>query len=279
MSTARLLLCLIAAIALSGIPIQSYSGNAAEPFLEIEKPIFAENESVRFWVGVSSTQPIPKDLRHSCVLHIVRPNGDKMDDIVSWPSHGDASRGWKGGWGLSPLDRALGKYTVAFEFVGRKTAEQSFTIIKNPLGDSLLAQWILFETFSGSVRTHGALLRVVNRTGRIVRFAEAGSPDSEVFMSVKQYDPPSQKDFFVPLAAKRSSPILPNVVPEMITLPPGGSMERTLSLAAAYDFQEEKDYQVTLNTVLTVFVGTRADPDSELFPLRIPVFAKSHFRW
>jgi hypothetical protein len=65
----------------------------------------------------------------------------------------------------------------------------------------------------------------------------------------------------------------------MIAVPSGGSVERTVLLDDVYQFHKGKDYQITISAVLTLFVGDRDDADSELFPLRIPVFATSGFRW
>ncbi len=268
----------------------SLPANLGAPFLELEKPTYLDNESITLWVGVSSTSEISENLWQSCILHIVWPDGQKRDMPVSWPIDGAISRGWKGGWQLPAESQMPGSYTVAFEFAGTRTPQQHFTILKNPFADTFRAEWIFMNTSSGSVHSLGALLRIENRTGRVVRLAEPGLPGSEVSMSVKQVNPPSQESFFMPLSAFAMPPTIPNFSPATVTLTwnylsrwsiipltPGDSVERTFLPEAAYHFRENNVYEVTLYAVLTVFVGERTDADSELYPLRIPVSATSQF--
>jgi|HubBroStandDraft_4_1064222.scaffolds.fasta_scaffold123725_2 hypothetical protein len=65
----------------------------------------------------------------------------------------------------------------------------------------------------------------------------------------------------------------------MVTVPPGGSIDRDLLLQSAYSFRDGHEYEVTISTVLIVFIGERDDADAKLFPLRIPVSAATRFRW
>jgi len=65
----------------------------------------------------------------------------------------------------------------------------------------------------------------------------------------------------------------------MVTVPAGGSADRNLALQSAYAFRDGHEYEVTISTVLTVFVGERDDADAQLFPLRIPVSGTTRFRW
>jgi hypothetical protein len=65
----------------------------------------------------------------------------------------------------------------------------------------------------------------------------------------------------------------------MVTLPGGGSADYGLPLQSAFPFRNEQEYDVTISTVLTMFVGEGDDSDARLFPLRIPVSAAAHFRW
>ena len=65
----------------------------------------------------------------------------------------------------------------------------------------------------------------------------------------------------------------------MITVPGGGSVDRNVVLQSAYPFREGQEYEVTISTVLTLFVGEPSDADAQLFPLRIPVSGMVRFRW
>ena len=65
----------------------------------------------------------------------------------------------------------------------------------------------------------------------------------------------------------------------MITVPGGGSVDRSLALQSAYSFREGQEYEFTISTVLTVFVGEPDDADAQLSPLRIPVSGTVRFRW
>ena len=293
MSGRRVPFCIVLlAAALSASSMQSTPSDAGEPLLELEKPVYSDSESIRLWVGVSkSTNELSHKLRNSCILHVTLPNGGKVDYPVSFPLDGDVSRGgWKGGWTLDRKSQVPGSYAVAFEFAGRRTAQQSLTIVKDPFAGVLRAEWLFFDRLSGSVNPWGASLRVVNRTGKVVRFAEPGLPDGEVWVRVKQFDPPLQESvlanesFFVNSSGPPAFSFERVTWSEIsrwpvVTVPPGGSVERPLSLQARYPFQEGKEYQVKLDTVLTLFAGEHDNPDAALFPLRLPVSATQRFRW
>jgi hypothetical protein len=50
-------------------------------------------------------------------------------------------------------------------------------------------------------------------------------------------------------------------------------------LQSAYSFRDGQEYEVTISSVLTLFIGERDDADAQLFPLRIPVSVTARFRW
>jgi hypothetical protein len=262
------------------------------PTIQLEKSIYAADESVRFWVGVTSASQIPEALRSSCVLHWVRPDGTRLDEHVPWPRDGDTSRGWTGGWGFGKQSVSLGRYVISLEFGGQETTDQSFEIVKNPFSSRMSAHWIFVDTKSaGGIHARGAFLRVQNRTDRVVRFAKPGLIGSEVWLDVKTFQPPSMESMFVSQSALLQANEIPSYSFEkqlewsnqsrwpMITVPPGDSKDRTVDLQSAYPFHGGQEYEVTISTVLTVFIGEREDSGAGLFPLRMPVSATAHFHW
>jgi hypothetical protein len=256
---------------------------AQKPLLTVDKHFFSANESVRFWISVSSPDPIPESVWESGVVHIVRPDGSRFDQHVSSPIDGDPSRGYKGGWGLGPVPYLLGTYRVSFEFAGKTSEEQALEIVPNALARGVQAYWVFKQS-------RDAVLRVENHTGRIVRFAELGLIGSEVGISVSQDQPRSMDSRFVPESV--ISP--PHITPEysfdnldwnnmsrwpMVSVPPGQSVERTIALDAAFPFQKNQDYDVRLGVTLTLFIGEAGDPEAPLFPERRIVQGTSRLRW
>jgi hypothetical protein len=283
---------LIAAVTWLGAVIApSQQTTGLSPTLELEKPRYAADESIRFWIGLTSASEIPEEEQSSCILHWVRPDGSRLDEKVSWPIDGDGSRGWQGGWGFRKQPVSLGHYVVSFGCAGQRTADESFEVVANPFSSSIRAKWTLVDTNAGgSVHARPALLHVENGTDRALRFAKPGLVGSEVELQVKVLQPPSMQSMFVP----ESALLRPDEIPSfslqkvdwsnqsrwpMITVPPGGSADRIVDLQSAYPFRDEQEYEVTMSTVLTVFVGEREDPDAGFFPLRIPVSETVHFRW
>lgn len=289
--TTRLSLVLLAAGAICFVLVPAVPQQAPgfQPILEIEKPIFASNESVRFWIGVRSDVPIPEELRDSCVVHFLWPDGSTVHQRASWPYDGDPSRGWRGGWGFGTQTPAIGRYVVSFEFAGRKTADQTFEIVPDPFQTGIQAAWVFADSGLG-MPPRVVALHVENRTNRFVRFAKPGLTDSYVFISVKQSSPPSWSQTFVPETALLTSDEIPEFSFEklnwsnqsrwpMITVPPGGFVDRPLALQSAYPFTPGAEYQVTISNVLTIFVGEARDIDAQLFPMRVPISATTQFRW
>ena len=121
------------------------------PTIQLEKSVYAADESVRFWVGVTSASKIPEALRSSCVLHWIRPDGTRLDERVPWPGDGDTSRGWTGGWGFGKQSVSLGRYVISFEFAGQETTDQSFEIVSNPFSSRIGAHWIFVDTRSAGL--------------------------------------------------------------------------------------------------------------------------------
>jgi hypothetical protein len=261
------------------------------PSLQLDKPIYSQDEAVRFWVGVTSASAIPEGLRTSCLLHWIRPDGSRLEEQVPWPMDGDSTRGWQGGWGFGKQHVNLGGYVVSFECAAQKTPDQSFEIVANPLSGGIRAQWILVDAKSGgSIHAPSAFLHVENGTGRVLRFAKPGLVGSDVSLQVKTLLLPSIESMFVSESAILRADEIPSLSFQMIdwsnqskwpmiTVPPSGSADRPVNLQSAYPFRNEQEYGVTISTVLTVFVGEREDPDAGFFPLRIPVSTTAHFRW
>jgi hypothetical protein len=261
------------------------------PSIELEKPVYVAGESIRFWIGVTADADIPEALRQSAVFHTVWPDGTRTDEHVSWPADGNTSRGWKGGWGFGNRSPSPGHYVVWFEFAGQKTTDRSFDIVPNPFSNSIAARWIFTNTKSGgSDHVRGALLHIDNRSDRALRVAKPGLLGSEVWLDVKAFQTPSSASTFIPQSAMLRSDEIPSFSVDkldwnnqskwpMIAMPAGGAADRSLTLASSYKFRDGQEYEITIGTVLTAFVGEPGDSDAQLFPLRIPVSATARFRW
>lgn len=278
---------MLAATVIGALMAQSRPPGGFTPVLEIEKPVYLVDESIRFWVSVNADAPIPEGVRSSCVLHWVRPDATAFDERIPWPIDGDPTRGWLGGWGFRKESPGIGRYTVSFEFAGHRTAAQSFNVVSDPFKGRIAAHWIFAVTGSvGGAHTHSALLHVENRTGRALRFAKPGLMGSEAWLELKTFQPPSTAAVPVLPAAAEIPGFSLNRLDwdnqskwPMIEVAAGGSVDRPLALGTAYAFREGQEYEATIHTVLTVFVGERGDSDAGIFPLRMPVFATARFRW
>lgn len=269
---------------------QSRPSGGFTPVLEIEKPAYLADEAIRFRIGVDADLPIPEAVRSTCVLHWIRPNSTAFDEPVSWPRDGDPTRGWRGGWGFGKQPPEVGRYTVSFEFAGRRTAAQSFDVIADPFAGRIAAHWVIAATKSGGAPTHAAQLHVENRTGRLLRFAKPGLLGSEVWLEVRTLQPRSTASLPVPQQALPKPAELSEISLDrlnwdnqsqwpMIEVADGESADRPVALGAVYPFRDGQEYDVTFHTTLTVFVGERGDADARLFPLQIPVSTKAHMRW
>jgi hypothetical protein len=253
------------------------------PTLELEKSTYAADESIRFWIGLTSASVIPEALQSSCILHWTRPDGARYDEPVAGPADGGASHGWQGGWGFGKQDVSFGHYVVSFECAGRQTQDQSFEVVVNPFTSGIRAQWVFADSTSRS-----AILHLENGTGQVLRFAKPGLTGSEVWLRVSTLQPPAMASTFVPQSALVRVDEIPSFSFQkldwsnqskwpMITVAPGGTSDRTVDLQSAWPFRNGQEYEVTLETVLTVFLGERGDSGAGLFPLRIPVSTTTHF--
>ena len=181
------------------------------PTLQLEKPVYVVDEAIRFWIGVASDVPIPEGLHSSCVLHMVRPDGSRTDERVSWTMDGDTSMSWQGGWGFGTKSPSLGHYVVSFEFAGQRTDDQTFEVVPNPFAGGIEAHWIFVDTKSGGdVHSRGVFLHVENKTGRVLRFAKPGLLGGEVWLHVKQFQPPSSESMFVSSSALLQADEIPS---------------------------------------------------------------------
>jgi hypothetical protein len=120
MHTRRLLVLGVSALVLlttSFVRAQQTS-TPARPIVELEKPRFASNEQIFFWIGVTAPDNyrIPESLRTSGRLTITRPDGTTRVDVVGWPIDGPGDRGWRGGHGLRGETPQIGRYTLVMEF-------------------------------------------------------------------------------------------------------------------------------------------------------------------
>ncbi|MGA3079667.1 MAG: hypothetical protein ABSG56_39085 [Bryobacteraceae bacterium] len=276
---------------LGGVAAFSQQTAGFSPILKLEKPVYLVGESIRFWIGVTTQTDIPEALNQSAVVHVVWPDGRTTDQHVSWPRDGDPSRGWEGGWSFPDRSPSPGRYVVCFEFAGQRTADRPFEIIANPFARSIGARWIFPDTNSGGgIHVRGAVLHIENKSGRVLRVAEPGLLGSEVGLAVHVFQPPSSGSTIVPPSAILRADQIPSFSFEkldwsnqskwpMIFVPDGGSADRNLTLESSYSFRAGQDYEITVSTDLTVFVGEPDDSDARLFPLRIPVSAKTRFRW
>jgi len=276
-------------LGLGAAPAQQETGFT--PILQLEKPVYVADEAIRFWVGVTSNVGIPERLRSSCILHMVRPDGSKVNERVAWPVDGDPSLSWKGGWGFGKQSPVPGRYVVSFECAGQRTGDQAFEVVPNPYSRSVEARWVFFDTKSGGdIHACGAVLHIENKTDRVLRFAKPGLSGSEVFINVKQFQPAFSESTFVPESALLRTDEIPSFSFErlewgnqsrwpMIAVPAGGSVDRSLMLQSAYAFRADREYEVTISTVVTLFIGEHEDADAQLFPLRMPVSTTARFRW
>jgi hypothetical protein len=261
------------------------------PTLRLEKQIYVAGESIRFWIGVSSQADIPEALRESGVVHIAGSDGSEIDDHVSWPMDFSSLRGYEGGWGFGARSPGQGRYVVWFEFAGQRTSDQSFAIIPNPFSNNIAAQWIFLDTKSGGDNhVRSAILHIENRTGRILRIAKPGLHGSEVGLNVRAFQPPASTSLFVSQSAMLAADEIPAFSLDnldwdnqsrwpMITVPAGGSTDRSVPLESSYSFRNGQEYEITISIVLTVFVGERDDHDAQLFPLRLPASRTARIRW
>ena len=290
MHGARLASLLIASLFAATVGF-SQTATPSVPILELEKKVFLAGESVRLWVGVVAETVVPEALRESGVLHIVLPGGGRIDDPVSSPRDGDSSDGWKGGWGFGERQPSPGRYIASFEFAGQRSVAQPFEIIPNPYSDKIEARWVFSGSKSGGgVHMRGVFLHLENKTGRVIRIARPGSNAADVWIKVETFDPPSRESKFVPQSAMLQAEEIPSYSFEkldwanqsrwpMIAVPSGESADLRLALHSAYSFRDRQEYEITIGSVLTVFVGEREDADAQLFPLRIPVATTARFRW
>jgi hypothetical protein len=256
------------------------AASAQTPILILDKQQFFPDESVRFWIGVSAQDPIPEAVRESGIVHILRPDGTRLNQPVHSPIDGDPSSSYKGGWGLGPGPHALGSYYLSFEYAGKKTEDQVLDIVPNPFEGRVRAFWIY--------HSHQAVLRVENHTGRMVRFAEPGLMGSELWITVREEH--STAGQLVPESAISPPHTTPGYSFEnlnwsnlarwpMVEVPPGQAEERTVALAAVFPFRDNQQYDVKLDLTLTIFVGESSDPEARLFPERRIVPGNTQFRW
>jgi hypothetical protein len=279
----------------------------AEPFVRLEKARFAEGEEVFFWVGVRGTNKpgtptarIPKEFRGTCRLTVTRPDGVQRTDPVSWPLDGPEGSTWQGGAGLR--EPAIpGRYTVVFEFAGKKSAPSAFVVERAPILQKIHAAFVFDASSSANaVNSPDTPVTLIVRNGsdQTVRFPYRGGRSringSDIWVHFSGLDKmrggivhvfyPSDKvpgpdpeetgqsrssyDTFTWQAASRVSAVV---------LMPGETYRLSLSLryaiaeARKHSTLAPGPYDVRFGTTLSLLIGEPEEDLTGLFPVRVVV--------
>lgn len=252
-----------------------------QPILKLPKPKYVLGESIFFWVGLQSATantPLPEEMvkaRKPCSLNITKPNGSNETQLVGWPYDGDFTRGWLGGHGLTPS--GAGDYTLVLECSGISTAPVTLPVIKNSLPKQVKVA--LDFRKSGNLHRSASVpiaFDIRNDSPYYIQFPERGAMLSDlttdgVYLHIVRRDPPFTNDIFYPAEklAKKSDPTgNPSKFPT-ITLVPGGHFEQQLYLEDAYKLDEPGEYEITISTVVTVFVRDSDGKLKDYAPVRL----------
>lgn len=251
------------------------------PIVELDKPVYLSGERIRFWIGVSSRDPIPREKQKGGQVHIVRPDGVEDVHATSWPADGMIDRGWKGGHGLGDSPVLTGRYRFWFVWDDKKSSEMEFTVKNWDLEDKLVTRW----TFEGDdFHDAVATLSVENHTDRLLRFPRLGNMDCGVWLSyVQTGTTPAQANLIYPdsqlrepggdysLAEEPAWKFL-DMTPR-IAVPPNDRFTQTLPLANVklpFPFTAP---EIRIATTLWLFVGAVSDAESALYPVKRVVTA------
>jgi hypothetical protein len=268
--------CLIAACFAAVDTWAQSSGGTIHPVLRLEKPRYLLGESIRFWVGVEAKPPgvIPPSLRQPCSLEITRPDGSKKLQSIAWPVDGNPAQGWSGGWGFAAED--AGTYLV-LECSGQRTGRFPLNVEKNEISNQVRASF-QFQR-SGPVRVGTPIpvvFSVTNDSPYPIRFPQRGVMMEGVSISVVRDKPAYHSDFFYPWQKLGQFPLSPDTYAwdiatqlPSVTLEPGKRFEQTLSLKDVYKFDIAGNYELTFSTVVSILVGDKDGPFSDLCPIRI----------
>jgi hypothetical protein len=297
MHTRRLLVLGVSALVLlmtSFVRAQQTS-TPARPIVELEKPRFASNEQIFFWIGVTAPDNyrIPESLRTSGRLTITRPDGTTRVDVVGWPIDGPGDRGWRGGHGLRGETPQIGRYTLVMEFAGYKTDPVSFVVENIPAASQITGEFEFPPALS--LGSGNAVVTLVVRNGSTeeIRFPHRGVTMAEVWVRLdKKVGERWGASFFVPHAVLLSAAgIQPSRIGETtftwnlvdrvptVTLPAGGTYRLPLPLAptlSAYiGRMPSGEYEIVFGTSVQILVGARDGAHADLAPLRLAVSSTS----
>jgi hypothetical protein len=274
------------AFLLSGIlaPCLSlHADDGAAPFVQIDKPLFARGEVIRFWVGVSSSGLIPEKKQKPGVLHIIHPDGVRESQAISWPLDGPGNSSWQGGTLLGKLPAKLGRYRVSFEWDRKLSPEGDLTVCEWDLLGLLVPRW----TFEGKdFQSATAVLTVENLTNQKVRFCRLGTLDTVVWLNCAQDEPKPMRDSIMyptHLLSERYNAYLYNPrwkdlnqLP-LVKVEPHSSFSQSLDLSKTNFRFPFTAPTIDISTELTLFVGEASDVGSALYPVRLSVAGSRKF--
>jgi hypothetical protein len=271
---------------LSGTLVPGFSllaDDEAFPFVQVDKPLFAQGEVIRFWVGVSSSGSIPEEKQKPGVLHIIHPDGVLESQPISWPRDGTGDSSWRGGALLGKLPAKLGRYRVSFEWDRKLSPESELTVCELDLLGRLVTRW----TFEGKdFQSAAAVLTVENMTNQIVRFCRLGTLDSVVWLHGNQDGPkPLRESILYPqyLLSEGYNQYIDNPrwkefnqLP-LVKVEPHNRFSQALYLSKANFRFPFTTPTIDISTELTLFIGEASDAGSGLYPVRQNVAASRRF--
>ena len=162
--------------------------STVNPVIELEKTRFLQTERIFLWKvtmrAPGDDRPIPAALLDTGRVVYTRPDGTTRVDKVSGPidfmgiqAAGDM--GWRGGWTLRGDPPQLGRWSVVYEFAGRRSAPALFTIESPEIFKNISA---VFEFSTPLVYGAEAKATLVVRNGspEALRFVELGENHSIV---------------------------------------------------------------------------------------------------
>jgi len=249
--------------------------------LRLEKPKYLLGETVRFWVGVRSTngRPLPEEVINSpCTLFITKPDGSAETQTVG-PAP-DRIRGATfsgGGMGLGDRIQA-GKYVLVWECSKHKTKPVELFVDENEIFGQIRTEF-RFER-AGTIKMGTSVpvaLRVQNNSLYTIRFPERGADGAEISVGAIRENPSSYNMTFYPAEKLSHSTIsastytwdVASEIPTVV-LKPGEHFEQKFLFEDAYKFDQPGKYTVMFSTVLQVLVGDKNGPFAQVCPVRFP---------
>ena len=272
LTTSGLLLVIASAATLT---VGQSTTHGIHPVLKLEKPYYLLGESIRFWVGVEASDPIPVDLRKPCALTITKPDRSTEVQTISWPIDGDPSKGWTGGWGINATEP--GDYELELECSDERTGPIPLIVEADEISQSIRATFEFAKSGSvGNGTGIPVLFSVTNDSAFPIRFPQRGIMMEGISIEVVRDDPAYRADFFYPWEKLKQFPLSPDtytwqVSTELpsVVLEPGKRFQQQLALEDAYHFDKPGNYTVTFSTVVSVLVGDEHGLYGFLCPIRV----------